>query len=213
MNVGILGSGSVGQQLGLGLAKLGHQVKIGTRDAGRLKDWLAAAGTGGSAGTFEEAARFGEVVALATLWAGTQNALKMAGEGNLAGKVVIDVTNPLDFSKGAPPGFAATVGNSAGEQVQRWLPRSKVVKAFNTIGAAIMTSPKREGGMPDLFIAGNDAGAKKLVGSLAEGFGWPGVVDMGDIQQAFWLEALAMLWIQYGFKNNNWTHAFKLLRN
>jgi hypothetical protein len=212
MNIGILGSGAVGQQLGLGFARLGHDVKIGTRDPGKLSDWLKQIGQRGAAGSFEDAAKFGEVVVLCTLWEGTQSAIKLADKKNFSGKVVIDVTNPLDFSKGVPPAFVATVGNSGGEQVQRWLPEAKVVKAFNTIGNAIMCNPKRAEGVPDLFIAGDDDAAKKTVTAFAEKWGWASVIDMGDISQSFWLETFAMLWIHYGFKFNNWTHAFKLLR-
>jgi hypothetical protein len=212
MKIGILGSGTVGQQLGLGFARLRHDVRIGTRDPGKLNDWLKEIGKRGSVGSFEETAKFGEAVLLCTTWMGTENAINMAGKKNFSGKVVIDVTNPLDFSQGVPPKFVATLGNSGGEQVQRWLPDAKVVKAFNTIGNAIMCNPKREEGVPDLFIAGNDEAAKKKVADFAEKWGWASVVDMGDISQAYWLETFAMLWIHYGFKFNNWTHAFKLLR-
>jgi hypothetical protein len=207
-----LGSGGVGQQLGLGFAKLGHDAKIGTRDPGKLGDWLKQIGQRGSVGSFEDAAKFGEMLLICTSWEGTQSAIDLAGKANFSGKVVVDVTNPLDFSKGVPPAFVATVGNSGGEQVQRWLPEARVVKAFNTINATIMCNPKREEGVPDLFIAGNDEAAKKTLIGFAEKWGWASVIDMGDISQAFWLETFAMLWIHYGFKFNNWTHAFKLLR-
>lgn len=167
MNIGILGSGAVGQQLGLGFVRLGHDVKIGTRDAGKLSDWLKQIGQRGSAGSFEDAAKFGEIVVLCTLWEGTESAINLAGKKNFSGKVMIDVTNPLDFSQGLPPKFVATVGSSEGEQVQRWLPDAKVVKAFNTIGNAIMCNPKRAEGVPDLFIAGDDDAAKKTVAGFA----------------------------------------------
>lgn len=212
MNIGILGSGTVGQQLGLGFAKLGHSVKIGTRDPAKLKDWLSQAGPKASAGSFEEAAHFGEVIVLATLWAATESVIKSAQPVNFEGKVVIDVTNPLDVSKGSPPGLASSPGSSGAERVQKWLPRAKVVKAFNTISAFIMCSPKREEGVPDLFIAGDDPAAKKLVSDFAVKWGWGSVVDLGGLPAAYLLEAFAMLWITYGFRNNNWTHAFKLLK-
>ena len=163
MKVGILGSGIVGQQLGLGFIRLGHEVKIGTRGTEKLKDWLKEAGSKGSAGSFEEAAKFGEMNVLATFWAGTENAIKLAGKNNFSGKILIDVTNPLDFSQGAPPKFAATPGNSAGEQVQRWLPDARVVKAFNTVNAYVMVNPKREEGDPDFFYAGNNEDAKNKI--------------------------------------------------
>ena len=212
MNFGILGSGTVGQQLGLGLIRIGHNVKIGTRDTTKLKDWIIQAGPKGSAGTFNDAAKFGEQLVLATNWAGLFNAINMAGKENFSNKIIIDVTNPLDFSQGSVPRIGVLPGNSGGEQIQKMLTDSKVVKAFNTISAYIMISPKRENGDPDLFIAGNDEKAKKEITSLAEKLGWKSVIDMGDISQSYWLEALAMVWINYGFKNNNWTHAFKLLK-
>ncbi len=213
MKVGILGSGTVGQQLGLGLIRIGHDVKIGTRDTTKLKDWVIQAGPKSSAGTFADAAKFGELLVLATNWEGTFSAINMAGKENFSGKTLIDVTNPLDFSQGPAPRIGVLPGNSGGEQIQKMLADSKVVKAFNTVSAYIMISPKRENGDPDMFIAGNDEKAKKEITSLAENLGWKSIIDMGDISQSYWLEALAMIWINYGFKNNNWTHAFKLLKN
>jgi predicted dinucleotide-binding enzyme len=214
MKIGIIGSGVVGQQLGLGFSRLGHTVKIGTRDGSKLSDWLKLAGKNASAGNNKDAAEFGELIVLATGWAGTENAINLSGKENFAGKIVIDVTNPLDFSKGAPPRLDASPENSGGEKVQKWLPDSKVVKAFNIINAHIMIDPHREEGDPDLFICGNDQKAKDQVKSFAEQWGWKNknVTDLGDISEAYWLEALAMLWIHYGFKNNTWIHAFKLLK-
>ncbi|MCX6152083.1 MAG: NAD(P)-binding domain-containing protein [Ignavibacteriales bacterium] len=212
MNVGIIGSGVVGQQLGLGFLKSGYKVKIGTRDAPKLNDWLNTAGVNASVGSFKDAASFGELIVLATSWAGIESAINLAGKENFKGKVTIDVTNPLDFSQGAPPKFAASLGNSLGEQIQRWLPDTKIVKAFNTISAFCMINPKREEGMPDLFIAGNENEAKKIVSDIAQNWGWISVIDLGEIPMAYWLETFAMLWIYYGFKYNNWTHAFKLLK-
>ncbi len=212
MNIGILGSGVVGQQLGLGFIKLGHKVKIGTRDVTKLKEWTEQAGENGTAGSFENAARFGEIIVLATFWEGTKNAIELTEEDNFKNKIVIDVTNPLDFSQGMPPKFTAVLGSSGGEQIQERLPGSKVVKAFNTVSAYIMCNPQREEGIPDLFIAGNDEEAKKIVSSFAEEWGWKNIVDMGNISESYWLETFAMLWIRYGFKNESWNHAFKLLK-
>jgi len=213
MKIGIIGSGVVGQQLGLGFLRIGHEVKIGTRDTLKLTEWKQKAGANASVGSFADAAAFGEVIILATLWGGTKSAIESAEKDNLKNKILIDITNPLDFSQGVPPKFAVEIGNSGGEQVQKWLPDTKVVKAFNTISAYIMISPVREeGGDPDLFIAGNDENAKKQVTQFAAQIGWKSIVDMGDISQSYWLEAFAMLWIQYGFKFNNWTHAFKLMK-
>lgn len=212
MKVGILGSGIVAQQLGNGFLRIGDEVKLGTRDSSKLSDWLKQAGSKASVCSFEDAAKFGEMIILATFWAGTENVINLAGKKNFAGKILIDVTNPLDFSKGTPPRFDAAVGNSGGERIQNWLPESEVVKAFNTVNAFIMINPMREEGMPDLFIAGNEDKAKSSVSSIAKKWGWQSVHDIGDISNAFLLEAFAQLWIAYGFKNNSWGHAFKLLK-
>ena len=212
MNIGIIGSGIVGQQLGNGFLRLGHSVKIGTREPTKLSDWLHQAGENASVGSNKEAAAFGELIVLATGWAGTENAINIAGKENFAGKILLDVTNPLDFSKGTPPQLDASPGNSGGEKIQRWLPDSKVVKAFNIINAYIMINPKREEGDPDLFICGNDPEAKSKVTDFAKQWEWKSIIDMGDISEAYWLETLTMLWIHYGFKNNSWSHAFKLLK-
>jgi predicted dinucleotide-binding enzyme len=212
MKIGIIGSGTVGQQLGNGLLKLGHQVRISTRDETKLVEWKNSAGENAASGSFQDAAIFGEVIVIATSWNGTINAINLAGIDNFSNKIVIDVTNPLDFSQGVPPRFSATLGNSGGEQIQKMLPDAQVVKAFNIISAYIMIDAPREEGVPDLFIAGNDNDAKTFVNDIAMKWGWGSVIDLGDISQSFFLETLAHLWIIYGFKNNNWTHAFKLLK-
>ncbi len=211
MKVGILGSGAVGRGLGLGLIDTGHEVKIGTRDPAKLEDWLATAGARASTGTSSETAAFGDLIVLATKWEATAAVLQAAGPARCAGKVVIDVTNPLDFRQGAPPRLAIGHTDSAGEQVQRWLPGARVVKAFNTVGNAHMVHPQFPGGPPDMFICGNDAAAKTTVQDLCAAFGYP-ATDLGDIEMARYLEPLAMVWIVYGFRTNSWSHAFKLLR-
>ncbi|MDD5674833.1 MAG: NAD(P)-binding domain-containing protein [Chitinivibrionales bacterium] len=213
MNVGIIGSGDVGRALGKGLLDLGYFVKIGSREPAseKIKAWLAEVGSNASSGTFEEAARFGDVAILATLWSGAENALTLAGPQNLKDKVVIDVTNPLIFSKNGPPGLALGFTDSAGEQVQRRLKDARVVKAFNTVGFSHMVNPQFPGGPPDMFICGNDAHAKKVVTLFCKAFGW-GVVDMGDITAARLIEPLALVWITYGVHAKSWNHAFKLLR-
>ena len=213
MKIGILGSGDVGRDLSIGFASVGHQVKIGTRDPGseKVKAWTAKAGPKASAGTFAEAARFADVAVLATLWSGTENAIRLAGPDNLAGKVVIDATNPLVFKSGAAPALALGHTDSGGEQVQRWLPKAKVVKAFNIVGHAHMFHPNFPGGPPDMFICGNDAGAKKTVTEFLTSFGWP-TTDIGGIEGARLLEPLCILWVIYGATTGSWNHAFKMLR-
>ncbi|MCC5908782.1 MAG: NAD(P)-binding domain-containing protein [Balneolaceae bacterium] len=212
--VGILGSGSVGTHLGAGFAKSGYSVKIGSRSPDKLSDWAEQNGEKARAGTFDEAASFGDVVVLATKWlnGAAKNAILLAGEDNLKNKIVIDVTNPLLFSEeGKPPTLSLNYPESGGKTVQEWLPGSSVVKAFNSVTAAHMANPKLEEGNPDMFICGDDPDAKQWVQELAEGWGWT-IYDLGGIDQSYLLEALALIWVRYGFLNNHWTHAFKLLQ-
>jgi hypothetical protein len=212
MKIGIIGSGIVGQQLGIGFTRIGNDVKIGTRDKSKLNDWLISAGSQASAGSNEEAAKFGEILVLATAWSGTENAINISGKENFSGKILIDVTNPLDFSGGMPPKIAVSFNDSGAQHVQRWLPDARIVKAFNIVNANTMINPKFEDGTPDLFIAGTDKTAKEEVMSLAKQLGWISIIDIGDLSEAIWLETLTMLWIHYGAKFNSWTHAFKLLK-
>ncbi len=212
MKIGILGSGEVGQSLGLGFAKAGHEVKIGSRDptSEKLRAWAKEAGPKASSGTNAEAAAFGEAIVLATPWSGTENAIRLADAKRFAGKVVIDVTNPLVFHGNGPATLALGHTDSGGEQVQRWLPKAKVVKAFNMVGHAHMVSPTFEGGPPDMFICGEDAKAKKLVTGILTAFGWS-TVDIGGIEGARLIEPLCLLWLAYGNRMGTWNHAFKML--
>ena len=213
MRIGILGTGDVGRALGRGFAQLGHQVKMGSREANndKAKAWAAETGPAASTGSFAEAAHLAELAVLCTLWGGTQNALRMAGAQNLAGKVLIDATNPLVFTPGAPPTLALGHTDSGGEQVQRWVPQARVVKAFNTVGHAHMFKPQFPGGPPDMFICGNDSGAKTTVTGILTAFGW-NTIDTGGIEGARLVEPMCVLWVLYGMRTNTWNHAFKLLR-
>lgn len=213
MRIGIFGTGDVGRALGKGFAKLGHQVKMGSRDANnpKAKAWASETGSGASAGSFADAAQFAEIAVLATLWSGTENALRLAGAQNLAGKVLIDATNPLNFNPPAPPTLALGHTDSGGEQVQRWVPSARVVKAFNIVGNAHMFKPQFPSGPPDMFICGNDGDAKKAVTDLLTAFGW-NTIDIGGIEGARLLEPICVLWVLYGLRTNTWNHAFKLLR-
>ena len=215
MRIGILGSGDVGRRLADGFIELGHIVKIGSRNPRQEKitEWMAKHDKAKvSSGTFAEAASFGELDLIATLWAGTADAIEMADPKNLAGKVVIDVTNPLDFSKGMPPRLAIGHTDSAGETVQRMLPESKVVKAFNLVGNPHFIHPDFPGGPPTMFICGNDEKAKKtVIDNILTKFGWESI-DIGGIEGARLLEPLAFLWIMHYFRTGNGNHAFKLLR-
>jgi predicted dinucleotide-binding enzyme len=212
VKVGVLGTGDVGQALGTAFVTLGHDVKMGSRHAKNEKalSWAKGAGPKASAGAFSEVAAFGEIVVLATLGAANESALEAAGPDALRGKIVIDTTNPLDFSGGMPPKLFVSGTDSAGERVQRLLPDSKVVKAFNTVGHAHMFRPAFPGGPPDMFLCGNDEGAKGKVGEILREFGW-GVVDLGGIEGSRYLEAMCLAWVLVGLRTKSWNHAFKLL--
>jgi predicted dinucleotide-binding enzyme len=209
--VAILGAGNVGAALAQGFTAAGMRVVFGVRDtnSARTREALAAV-PGTTAASFSEAARAADIAVVALPWAGLKDGLEAAGAANLAGKLVIDASNPLDFSTGAPR-LAIGFTDSAGETVQRLLPDAKVVKAFNTITFAHMVKPRLPDGTPDMLIAGNDEGAKRDAGRVLEGFGWRKAIDMGDIGASRLLEPLAMLWISYGVRNDHWTHGFSLL--
>ena len=213
MKIGILGTGDVGKALGNAFLKLGHEVKMGSREANNPKavEWARGAGKGASYGTFADAAKFGEGVVLATLGSATENAIKLAGPENLTGKLVVDTTNPLDFSKGMPPTMFVGTTDSLGERIQRAAPGAHVVKAFNTVGNAHMLKPDFKGGPPDMFICGDNEEAKKRMSAILKDFGW-GVVDIGGISASRWLEPMCLTWVLYGIKSGSWNHAFKLLR-
>jgi hypothetical protein len=213
MKIGILGTGDVGRALGSGFISRGYQVRLGGREATNEKAtaWAAAAGPRASTGNLADTAGFGELIVLATLWSGTENAIRLADPKNFVGKVVMDVTNPLVYTANQPPRLALGHTDSGGEQVQRWLPGGRVVKAFNIVGHAHMVDPDFPGGPPDMFICGNDKAAKDSVTEICRLFGWP-TIDIGGIEGARLLEPLCILWVEYGLKTNTWNHAFKLLR-
>lgn len=202
MKVGILGSGAVAQSLGKGFAARGHDVKLGTRDPKKLEGWLKVAGKHGSVGSVADAASHGEVVVLALMGVAAEQVLDAAGPKNFDGKLVIDVTNPLDFSQGMPPSNFTGPNDSLGERVQKKLPKAKVVKAFNTVPNVKMADPKTPGAK--LWIAGNDAAAKKKVEEIARAFGWEGVTDLGGIDAARWLEAWVPLWVRLCVAEGRW---------
>jgi predicted dinucleotide-binding enzyme len=210
VRIGILGSGDVGKSLAKGFIELGHEVMIGSRDPHKLEEWVRGAGERASSGTFEETARFGDILVLATLGVATEHAIRLAGIDNFYGKVVIDTTNPLDFSTGGPR-LSMGHTDSLGELVQRVLPKARVVKCFNTVGNAHMVNPTFAGGPPDMFLCGNDDDAKKIVSQICTHFGW-GVIDIGGIEGARHLEPMCMVWVLYGIRSKSWNHAFKMLR-
>jgi len=213
MKIGVLGTGDVGRAIGMAFVTLGHDVKMGSRSATNEKAvaWAKEMGAKASVGTFADAASYGEIIVLATLGVANESALRSAGPEKLRGKVVIDTTNPLDFSGGMPPKLAVAGNDSAGERVQRLLPGAHVVKAFNTVGSAHMFRPSFPGGPPDMFICGNHDGAKQTVAGILSDFGW-GVVDIGGVESSRYLEAMCLVWVLHGARTNTWNHAFKLLR-
>ena len=210
--VGILGSGVVGQELGRGFAKHGYEVMLGTRDPKKLEEWKRETRGQVSVGSFAEAAAFGEFVILATSGAATEDALELADAKNFVGKLVLDATNPLDFSHGMPPGLFLGTTDSLGEKVQRKLPEAKVVKCFNTVGNAKFVEPKFREGTPQMLICGDDAGAKQQADAIVRELGWPGTMDVGGIDAARWLEALVPLWVRAAQAMNTYEHAFKIVR-
>ena len=214
MKVGILGSGDVAKALGTGFVTLGHEVRLGSRAAGNPKavEWAKTTGGQGSTGTFADAAVFGEVIVLATLGVATAEAIRLAGPAHFDGKVVIDATNPLDFSSTGGPRLAIGHTTSAGEENQKALPRAHVVKAFNTVGNSLFFRPTLPGGPPDMPICGNDAAAKKKVEKVLHDFGWPSVLDIGGIEGSRELESLCVLWVKSAMALGNFNVAFKLLR-
>ena len=209
LRIGILGSGSAGRTLGNGFHSRGHEVMIGSRDPAKLQSWLAAAGPGARTGSFADAARFGELILLSVLGRAAEDMLRLAGLDSFDGKILLDASDPLDFSSGRPGLFVGTT-DSLGERVQRLLPRARVVKGLNTVVAEVMVEPSLTGGEPDMFIAGNDDQAKATVTELLAEFGWP-VIDMGGIESARWLEALSLAWVVYSHRTGKTHHAFKLV--
>jgi 8-hydroxy-5-deazaflavin:NADPH oxidoreductase len=218
MNIGILGSGEVGRRLADGFIKLGHTVEIGTRNTNKdeVVKWVSEHSKQGGkalAGTFKDAAIFGEIIVIATSWDGTPTAIEMAGPNNFSRKIVIDVTNPLDFSKGMPPKLSLGFSDSAGENIQRQIPEARVVKAFNIVGNPHFVNPDfPNGGPPTMFIAGDNVEAKKTVtDNILTKFGWE-TVDIGGMEGSRLLEPLAYLWITYYLRTGKGDHAFKLLK-
>ncbi|HKN10040.1 MAG TPA: NAD(P)-binding domain-containing protein [Pseudomonadota bacterium] len=211
MRVGILGSGDVAKTLAGGLITHGHEVMLGTRDAARLADWLAK-NSAAKVGGFLDAARFGELVVVAVKGSAAAGALRAATAANLAGKTVIDATNPI---ADAPPvngvlRFFTSLDESLMERLQREFGAARFVKAFNSVGSACMVNPQFKGGKPTMFICGNDDAAKKTVTGILGQFGWE-TADMGKAEAARAIEPLCMLWCIPGFLRNDWMHAFKLL--
>ncbi|HET7223805.1 MAG TPA: NAD(P)-binding domain-containing protein [Rhodanobacteraceae bacterium] len=213
MKIGILGSGEVARTLAGGFLQHGHDVKLGTRDSGKLAAW-ATQNPRAAVGGFDEAAAFGELLVLAVKGTAVPAVLGAAGATNLAGKPVIDTTNPI---ADAPPSngvlrFFTNLDQSLMERSQHDFPDVRFVKAFNSVGSVRMVDPQFAEGRPTMFICGNNQAAKQTVGKILDQFGWE-TADMGGAEAARAIEPLCMLWCIPGFLRNEWTHAFKLLRS
>jgi 8-hydroxy-5-deazaflavin:NADPH oxidoreductase len=204
MKIAVLGTGMVGETIGARLVELGHEVKMGSRSSNNEKavEWAKKVGSKGSYGTFADAASFANIIFNCTKGETTIQAITLAGEANLKGKVLIDISNPLDFSKGMPPSLSIVNTDSLGETIQRTFPDLKVVKTLNTLTCTLMVNPKLlSNGDHDVFMSGNDAEAKTAVKQLLNEFGWENnhVIDMGDITTARGTEQLLPIWIRlYG---------------
>lgn len=210
--IGILGSGVVGQALGNGFIKHGHEVMIGTRDASKLDDWKANAGNKALVGSFSDAAGFGDIIVLASKGTVAKTVLKVAGIDNIENKTIIDATNPI---ADAPPengvlNYFTTLDKSLMEDLQETFQNAHFVKSFNMIGSHLMVNPDFKE-RPTMFICGNNEKAKKEVTEILDQFGFE-PEDLGGVEAARAIEPLAMLWCIPGFRDNQWGHAFKLLK-
>lgn len=213
MRVAVLGSGKVGEVLANGFLKHGYEVMRGSRDPGKLAAWKSGAGAKAATGTFGDAAAWGEMVVLAVKGIAAEAVLDFAGAANLSGKVVIDTTNPIAEQ---PPTngtlhFFTTLEDSLMERLQRKVPAARFVKAFSSVGNAQMVNPQLPGGPPTMFICGNDDAARAEVTKILVQFGWE-IEDLGTAEAARAIEPLCMLWCIPGFRENRWTHAYKVLK-
>ena len=212
MKVGVLGSGDVAKVLGAGFLKHGHEVVMGTRTIAKLAEWQKQ-NPKGKVGSFADAAKFGELVVLAVKGNAAAEVLLAAGSKNLDGKPIIDATNPI---ADAPPTngvlkFFTHLDESLMERLQQEFPAAHFVKAFNSVGSALMVNPQFKAGKPTMFICGNDESAKRIVNGVLEQFGWE-TTDMGKVEAARAIEPLCMLWCIPGLLRQEWNHAFKLLK-
>jgi 8-hydroxy-5-deazaflavin:NADPH oxidoreductase len=201
MKIGVLGTGMVGEAIGSKLVSLGHMVMMGSRKSGNEKavDWTKEAGINASQGSFADAAKFGEMVFNCTKGEFAVEAIKLAGQGNLKGKIVVDISNPLDFSRGMPPTLSICNDNSLAEEIQKAIPESHVVKTLNTLSSPIMVNPGLvNGGNHHIFLSGNDSNSKSKVKEILVSFGWKTdhIIDLGDITTARGTEQLLPIWVR-----------------
>ena len=214
--IAVLGTGMVGNAIGTKMIALGYEVRMGSRTATNEKAaaWVKANGPKASAATFADAVASADIIFLCTKGDATLEVLKLATPENFAGKIVIDISNPLDFSKGMPPSLIAQWANtnSLGEEVQNTLPGARVVQSLNIVNCEIMVNPKKTGGEPTMFVAGNDAGAREEVKGILKQFGWTDIIDLGDLSGARGLEMLLPIWLRTWQSTQNGHFAFKIVR-
>lgn len=216
MKIAVLGTGTVGDTIGSKLISLGHEVKMGsrTRDNEKALAFVAKNGSNASQGTFADAAAFGEILFNCTQGVASIEVLKAAGEANLNGKILIDISNPLDFSQGMPPSLAFVNTTSLAEQIQAAFPALKVVKALNTMWCGLMVNPGMVGGGDHhTFVSGNDAAAKQAVTEMLQSFGWAAknILDLGDITTARGTEMYLPLWLRIYTATNNGAFNIKIV--
>lgn len=206
----------VGNTIGSKLIQLGYQVKMGSRNANNEKAaaWAAKNGPNASTGTFQEAAGFGEVIFNCTRGDASPEVFRLAGPDLLKGKTIIDISNPLDFSKGMPPSLIPEYANthSLGEELQKLAPGAHIVKTLNMVNCEVMVDAGRSGGDPTMFMSGNDAGAKQEASDLLRQFGWSDIIDLGDITTARGSEMLLPIWLRTWGALGNGHFAFKIVR-
>ncbi len=214
--IGIFGTGSVGKTIGAKLIQLGYEVKMGSRTSNNEKaaDWVKANGPKASAGTFEDAAQFGDIIFNCTKGEITLEVFKMVGSNHLKGKTVIDISNPLDFSNGMPPFLTPqyTNTNSLGEEIQKLVPEANIVKSLNIVNCEVMVSATKSGGDPTMFMSGNNADAKAEVNELLKQFGWKDIIDLGDITTARGTEMMLPIWLRIYMATGNGYIGFKIVR-
>jgi 8-hydroxy-5-deazaflavin:NADPH oxidoreductase len=225
--IGILGTGSVGQSIAGKLAELGYEVTVGTRDVSKTRANRERTPMGGppfsewhkmhqkvKLETFGDAARSGEIMFMCTNGSATLDVLQQAGPNNFSGKTVIDISNPLDFSRGMPPSLlpGLTNTNSLGEEVQKALPQAYVVKTLNIVSSEVMVNAKKSGGDPTMFVAGNNPAAKAEAAGILKQFGWSDIIDLGDISGARGMEMLLPIWLRTWGATKTGNFGFKIVR-
>jgi len=212
--IGVLGTGMVGNAIGSKLIQLGYDVKMGSRTPNNEKasEWVRKNGSKASQGTFEDAAKFGDIIFLCVKGEAALDVLRMAKEENLNGKTIVDVTNPVDFSKGMPPSLFVCNTDSLGERLQRAFPNVNFVKTLDVVNCEVQVDPKKSGDDPTMFMCGNNTKAKVEVKEILKQFGWKDIIDLGDISAARGSEMMTPIWLRIWSALQNSHFAFKIVR-